>query len=108
MKMTESKLRRIIQGAILEWGDPFDSSSKYTAGNAKSVIVPDEDFTEDATDMANEAAYQANTVDGPKGRAAKKLFTDMMKERVAQEKANGVDAREIRKELNRIWKAVYR
>jgi len=73
-----------------------------------SGYSPDEDFSVYATDVASEAAYQANTIDGPKGRAAKKLFLDMMKEEVAEQKAAGVDAKKMTVEMNSIWKAVYR
>ena len=70
--------------------------------------TPDESFSEYATDQASEAAYQANMIDGPKGRAAKKLFFNMMKEEVAKQKAAGVDAKKMTAEMNSIWKAIYR
>ena len=70
--------------------------------------TPDESFSEYATDQASEAAYQANMIDGPKGRAAKKLFFNMMKEEVAKQKAAGVDAKKMTARMNSIWKEVYR
>ena len=92
MKITKTQLRNIVQAVIVE-------GSGYS---------PDEDFEIYATDQASEAAYQANMIDGPKGRAAKRLFFNMMKEEVAKQKAAGVDAKKMTARMNSIWKAVYR
>ena len=92
MRVTKRQLRKIIQTVIVE-------------GLGYS---PDEDFEIYATDQASEAAYQANMIDGPKGRAAKKLFLDLMEEEVAKQKDAGVDAKKMTARMNSIWKAVYR
>lgn len=100
MKITKRQLRRIIRESINEYSSGGGSS---TGGHS-----PDESFYDFAADTAAEAARIANTVDGPKGRAAKKLFTDMMKERVAEERAYGVDSKKMRKIINDTWKQIYR
>ena len=92
MRVTKRQLRKIIQTVIVE-------------GLGYS---PDEDFEIYATDQASEAAYQANMIDGPKGRAAKKLFLGMMKVEVAKQKAAGVDSKKMTARMNSIWKEVYR
>jgi hypothetical protein len=73
-----------------------------------TLYSPDEDFYEHVLDVANEVAWLANKIDGPKGREAKKMYTDRLKDRVRAEKANGVDPRRMRKIINDTWKAVYR
>jgi hypothetical protein len=98
MKITKRQLKRMIR----------EEKAKLIKEGWTPGYSPDEDFTEYAIDMANEAAYQANTIDGPKGRAAKKLFLDMMRDEVAEQKAEGVDARMMTAEMNRIWMEIYR
>jgi len=102
MKITKRQLRNIVQTVIVE-----AQGSQYSIPGS-SGYSPDEDFEMYATDVASEAAYQANMIDGPKGRAAKKLFFNMMKEEVAKQKAAGVDAKKMTARMNSIWKAVYR
>ena len=92
MKITERQLRNIIQEVIAE-------DSGYS---------PDESFSKYVTDQASEAAAAANKIDGPKGNAAKKLFLDMMKAKVAEQKAIGVDTKKMTAVMNRAWKEVYR
>jgi len=102
MRITRRQLRNIVQTVIVE-----ALGSQYSVPGS-SGYSPDEDFEMYATDQAGEAAYQANMIDGPKGRAAKKLFFNLMEEEVAKQKAAGVDAKKMTARMNSIWKAVYR
>ena len=111
MKISKRQLKRIIReeytrlrksGLLNEWG------WGHGGGSSSGGYSPDESFYEYVTDAANEAARIANTIDGPKGRAAKKLYTDMIKDRVAEEKADGVDPKKMRQVINDTWRQVYR
>ena len=105
MRITKRQLRKIIKEEKQKLLKELGPGRSMLGASGYS---PDEDFEIYATDQASEAAYQANMIDGPKGRAAKKLFFDMMKEEVAKQKAAGVDAKKMTARMNSIWKAVYR
>jgi hypothetical protein len=93
MKITKRQLRRIIRESLNEQHGHYS---------------PDEDFSAEVESAAIEAHRQAQTIDGPKGRAAKKLYTDMLKDEVRKQEASGVDPKRMRKIINDTWKNIHR
>jgi len=98
----DEQRRAILAG--LSDGELFDKREVKTA----TMYSPDESFYDSVLDAANEAHWKAQSIDGPKGRAAKKLYTDMLKALVKKEKADGVDPRKMKDIINETWRDVHR
>jgi len=108
-----SKLARILaeEGILPKTADEAtDDGELFDKREAKTATMysPDESFYDSVLDAANEAHREAQSIDGPKGRAAKKLYTDLLKALVKQETADGVDPKKMRKIINDTWRQVHR